>query len=157
MVSIFSKNLSLLINTQKRQISQSIKAYDLPLKKWLNLAALLVCVMCSGQTNYTNYFLKNNSSKTYYNPALYQTNSYVEHFDFLSECVQINTNINYTDLIQKWIWRVDRFIGSKHPSIYFKTRSNWISRFESRAQLLHNGHWCKLQTSCTQKKTKAIH
>lgn len=57
--------------------------------------------MCSGQTNYTNYFLKNNSSKTYYNPALYQTNSYVEHFDFLSECVQINTNINYTDLIQK--------------------------------------------------------
>lgn len=71
------------------------------LKKWLNLATLLVCAFSSSQTNYTNYFLKNNSSKIYYNPALYQTNSYVEHFDLLSECVQINTNINYTDLIQK--------------------------------------------------------
>ena len=32
---------------------------------------------------------------------MYQTNSYVEHFDLLSECFQLNTNINYTDLIQK--------------------------------------------------------
>ena len=32
---------------------------------------------------------------------MYQTNSYVEHFDLLSEWFQLNTNINYTDLIQK--------------------------------------------------------
>ena len=96
------------------------------LKKWLNLAALLDCVFSFGQTNYTNYFLKNNSSKTYYNPALYLTDSYVEHFDLLSGCFQLNTNINYTALIQKGfgeladslVQNIHRFISKLSKSKY---------------------------------------
>jgi hypothetical protein len=89
-----------LLCTQKSQKNRLTKAYSLRLNKWINFAALLVFLVGSGQVNHTTYFLKNNSAKNTYNPALYQTNNFVKYFSSYTSS-QINTNLNYKDLVEK--------------------------------------------------------
>ena len=89
------------------------------LNKWINFAALLVFLVGSGQVNHTTYFLKNNSAKNTYNPALYQTNNFVKYFSSYTSS-QINTNLNYSDLVEKGsgeladslVLNIDRFTSN---------------------------------------------
>ncbi|MDG1684441.1 MAG: DUF5723 family protein [Flavobacteriaceae bacterium] len=110
-----------LLCTQKTQKNRLIKENRLQLKNWINLAALLVFFVGSGQVNYTTYFLKNNPAKNTFNPALYKTNNFVKHFSSQST-LQINTNLNYTDLVEKGsgeladslVLNIDRFTSNIH-------------------------------------------
>lgn len=114
-----------LLCTQKTQKNLLTKAYNLGLKKWINLVALFACLVGYGQANYTAYFLKNNPSINSFNPAMYRTNAFVKHFGFQSN-LQINTNLNYTDLVEKGsgkladsiVFNIDRF-GSNLDKIGF--------------------------------------
>lgn len=108
-----------LLCTQKSQKNRLTKAYSLRLNKWINFAALLVFLVGSGQVNHTTYFLKNNSAKNTYNPALYQTNNFVKYFSSYTSS-QINTNLNYSDLVEKGsgeladslVLNIDRFTSN---------------------------------------------